>query len=134
VKNRKNPKKDIGRAVLLSLAIQGAVCYLFEYFAANYFLNSGYTISNRRRFRRSAWRHDGARRHMGVWQLCSGPGVSCSCRPALYSRVDRHNSGLHQHGCAVTYAMGRDEGSAVTLRPPAWQDALSAPRDLDAWW
>ncbi|HUD49169.1 MAG TPA: APC family permease [Candidatus Baltobacteraceae bacterium] len=42
----KNPKKDIGRAVLLSLAIQGAVCYLFEYFAANYFLNSGYTLSN----------------------------------------------------------------------------------------
>ena len=42
----KNPKKDIGRAVLLSLAIQGAVCYLFEYFAANYFLNSGYNLSN----------------------------------------------------------------------------------------
>jgi len=42
----KNPKKDIGRAVLLSLAIQGAICYLFEYFAANYFLNSGYTMSN----------------------------------------------------------------------------------------
>ena len=44
----KNPKKHIGRAVLLSLAIQGAVCYLFEYFAANYFLNSGYTLSERR--------------------------------------------------------------------------------------
>jgi amino acid transporter len=42
----KNPRKDIGRAVLLSLAVQGAVCYLFEYFAANYFLNSGYTISS----------------------------------------------------------------------------------------
>jgi len=42
----KNPKKDIGRAVLLSLAIQGAVCYLFEYFAANFFLNNGYTITN----------------------------------------------------------------------------------------
>ena len=42
----KNPKKDIGRAVLLSLAIQGAICYLFEYFAANYFLNSGYNLSN----------------------------------------------------------------------------------------
>jgi APA family basic amino acid/polyamine antiporter len=42
----KNPKKDIGRAVLLSLAIQGAICYLFEYFAANYFLNSGYAMSN----------------------------------------------------------------------------------------
>ncbi len=42
----KNPKEDIGRAVLLSLAIQGACCYLFEYFAANYFLNSGFTMSN----------------------------------------------------------------------------------------
>ena len=40
----KNPKRDIPRAVLLSLAIQGAVCYLFEYFAANYFLNSGYNM------------------------------------------------------------------------------------------
>jgi amino acid transporter len=42
----KNPKKDIPRAVLLSLAIQGAVCYLFEYFAANYLLHNGYTIPN----------------------------------------------------------------------------------------
>jgi amino acid transporter len=41
----KNAKRDIPRAVLLSLAIQGAVCYLFEYFAANYLLNNGYTIS-----------------------------------------------------------------------------------------
>ena len=42
----KNPKKDIPRAVLLSLAIQGGVCYLIEYFAANYFLNQGYTLSS----------------------------------------------------------------------------------------
>jgi amino acid transporter len=41
----KNPKKDIPRAVLLSLAIQGGVCYLIEYFAANYFLNQGYNLS-----------------------------------------------------------------------------------------
>jgi amino acid transporter len=40
----KNPKKDVPRAVLLSLVIQGAVCYLIEYFAANYMLNSGYTL------------------------------------------------------------------------------------------
>src|SRR5258705_6787221 len=38
-----NAKRDIPRAVLLSLVIQGAFCYLFEYFGANYFLNSGYT-------------------------------------------------------------------------------------------
>jgi len=42
----KNAKRDIPRAVLLSLAIQGAFCYLIEYFAANYFLNKGYTLTN----------------------------------------------------------------------------------------
>src|SRR2546428_14191068 len=42
----KNAKRDIPRAVLLSLAIQGGVCYLIEYFAANYFLNKGYTLPN----------------------------------------------------------------------------------------
>jgi basic amino acid/polyamine antiporter, APA family len=40
----RNAKRDIPRAVLLSLLIQGVICYLFEYFAANYFLNSGYTM------------------------------------------------------------------------------------------
>jgi amino acid transporter len=39
----KNAKRDIPVAVLASLAIQGGFCYLIEYFAANYFLNSGYT-------------------------------------------------------------------------------------------
>lgn len=33
-------------AVILSLLIQGVVFYLFEYFAANYFLNSGYSMAN----------------------------------------------------------------------------------------
>ena len=42
----KHPKRDIPRAVLLSLAIQGAVCYLIEYFAANYMLHNGYTMQN----------------------------------------------------------------------------------------
>jgi len=42
----RNAKRDIPRAVLLSLAIQGLVCYLIEYFAANYFLNQGYTVAD----------------------------------------------------------------------------------------
>ena len=42
----KNAKRDIPRAVLLSLLIQGVVCYLIEYFAANYLLNSGYNLSS----------------------------------------------------------------------------------------
>jgi amino acid transporter len=42
----KNPTKHIPIAVIASLLIQGLICYLFEYFAANYFLNSGYTMQN----------------------------------------------------------------------------------------
>src|SRR5208283_665330 len=42
----KNAKKHIPIAVILSLLVQGLVCYLFEYFAANYFLNSGYTMQS----------------------------------------------------------------------------------------
>src|ERR1700677_1781910 len=40
----KNPTKDVGRAVMLALVIQGAICYMFEYFATNYLLHNGYTI------------------------------------------------------------------------------------------
>jgi amino acid transporter len=42
----KNPTKHIPIAVITSLLIQGVVCYLIEYFAANYFLNSGYTMQS----------------------------------------------------------------------------------------
>src|SRR5580692_2147490 len=42
----KNAKRDIPIAVLFSLLIQGLVCYLIEYFAANYFLNSGYSMQS----------------------------------------------------------------------------------------
>ncbi len=42
----RNAKRDIPRAVLLSLLIQGLVCYMIEYFAANYFLNQGYTLAD----------------------------------------------------------------------------------------
>jgi APA family basic amino acid/polyamine antiporter len=40
----KNPTKHIPIAVIASLLIQGLICYLFEYFCANYFLNSGYSM------------------------------------------------------------------------------------------
>ena len=40
----KNAKRDVPIAVIVSLLVQGCFCYLFEYFAANYFLNSGYPM------------------------------------------------------------------------------------------
>jgi amino acid transporter len=42
----KNPTRHIPIAVVASLLIQGLICYLIEYFAANYFLNSGYTMQS----------------------------------------------------------------------------------------
>ncbi len=42
----KNPTKHIPIAVISSLLIQGLFCYLIEYFAANYFLNSGYSMTS----------------------------------------------------------------------------------------
>jgi amino acid transporter len=42
----KNARRDVPIAVIVSLLVQGLFCYLFEYFAANYFLNSGYTMQS----------------------------------------------------------------------------------------
>lgn len=42
----KNPKRDVPIAVITSLLVQGAFCYLIEYFAASYFLNSGYPMTS----------------------------------------------------------------------------------------
>src|SRR6202451_2482475 len=42
----KNAKRDVPIAVITSLLVQGAFCYLFEYFAACYFLNSAYTMQS----------------------------------------------------------------------------------------
>jgi basic amino acid/polyamine antiporter, APA family len=41
----RNAKRDVPIAVIISLLVQGCFCYMFEYFAANYFLNSGYPMS-----------------------------------------------------------------------------------------
>ena len=42
----KNAKRDVPIAVITSLLVQGVVFYCFEYFAANYFLNSGYSMQS----------------------------------------------------------------------------------------
>ncbi len=42
----RNAKRDVPIAVITSLLVQGAFCYLFEYFAANYVLSNGYSMQN----------------------------------------------------------------------------------------
>jgi APA family basic amino acid/polyamine antiporter len=41
----KNPRRDIPRAVILSLLVQAVIFYLFEYFAANFVINNSTQFS-----------------------------------------------------------------------------------------
>jgi amino acid transporter len=105
----KNPKKDIGRAVLLSLAIQGAVCYLFEYFAANYFLNSGYTISNAGA---SGAPIGDMMVLVGTWLFGSpaaGKAFMLIEAGTVFLALIGTTLSCMNTGARVTYAMGRDE-------------------------
>ena len=105
----KNPKKDIGRGVLLSLAIQGAFCYMFEYFAANYFLNSGYTTSNAGA---SGAPIGDMMVLVGTWAFGS-PGAGKAFMLAEAATVFLALIGTTlaciNTGARVTYAMGKDE-------------------------
>ena len=105
----KNPKKDIGRAVLLSLAIQGAICYLFEYFAANYFLNSGYTVSNAGA---SSAPLGDMMVLVGTWAFGSYPAgkafMLVEAATVFLALIGTTLSCMNT-GARVTYAMGRDE-------------------------
>ena len=106
----KNPKKDIPRAVILSLVIQGGFCYALEYFAANYFLHSGYQATANAGSSSAplgdimsqvgAWAFGSVR--LGWWFMMIQAftvflaliGTTLSCLAT---------------GARVTYAMGRDE-------------------------
>jgi amino acid transporter len=105
----KNPKKDIGRAVLLSLAIQGAICYLFEYFAANYFLNSGYTLSNAGA---SGAPLGDMMVLVGTWMFGSyaaGKAFMLIQAGTVFLALLGTTLSCMNTGARVTYAMGRDE-------------------------
>jgi len=105
----KNAKRDIPRAVLLSLVIQGAVCYLFEYFAANYFLNSGYTLSN-------AGASGAPLGDMmlitGTWlfgSAAAGKAFMLVQAGTVFLALVGTTLSCINTGARVTYAMGRDE-------------------------
>jgi basic amino acid/polyamine antiporter, APA family len=105
----KNPKKDIGRAVLLSLAIQGAICYLFEYFAANYFLNSGYNLSNAGA---SSAPLGDMMVLIGTWAFGSyaaGKAFMLVQAFTVFLALLGTTLSCMNTGARVTYAMGRDE-------------------------
>jgi APA family basic amino acid/polyamine antiporter len=105
----KNAKRDVPRAVLLSLAIQGIACYLIAYFAANYFLNRGYTLTNAAA--------SGA--PLGDMLAITGTWLFGSYRAArifvivealtVFLALIGTTLSCLSAGARVTYAMGRDE-------------------------
>ncbi len=105
----RRPKKDIPRAVLLSLAIQGGVCYLIEYFAANYFLNNGYTMESAAG---SGAPIGDMMVLVGTWLFGSaGAGKAFMLVEAFTVFLALIGTTLSclSTGARVTYAMGKDE-------------------------
>jgi len=105
----KNAKRDIPRAVLLSLAIQGGVCYLFEYFAANYLLHNGYTLPNA----------GASGAPLGDMMVLTGTWLFGSYKAGWAFMIVQASTvflaligttlSCINTGARVTYAMGRDE-------------------------
>ncbi len=105
----KNAKRDIPIAVLLSLGIQGIFCYFIEYFAANYFLNSGYTMSQAA----------GATAPLGDMMQIVGTWLFGSPQAgwwfmfvqaiSVFLALIGTTLSCLSTGARVTYAMGRDE-------------------------
>jgi amino acid transporter len=105
----KNPKKDIARAIILSLLIQGAFCYLIEYFCANYFLNSGYTMPQAGA---SSAPIGDMMKIVGTWAFGSpaaGTAFMLVQAFTVFLALVGTTLACLNTGARVTYAMGRDE-------------------------
>ena len=104
----KNPTKHIPIAVIASLLIQGLVCYLFEYFAANYFLNSGYSMQTAVT---SAAPIGDMMIIVGDWLLGPGHGkyfMEVEAVTVFLALIGTTLACMNT-GARVTYAMGKDD-------------------------
>ncbi len=104
----KNAKRDVPIAVITSLLVQGAFCYLFEYFAANYFLNSGYPMTTA----------SGSSAPIGDMMVIVGDAVFGAGHGRIFMLIEAVTVFLAligttlscmNTGARVTYAMGKDE-------------------------
>jgi amino acid transporter len=104
----KNPKRDVPIAVITSLLVQGAFCYLFEYFAANYFLNSGYPMTTA----------TGSAAPIGDMMIVVGNAILGPGNGRTFMLIEAFTVFLAligttlscmNTGARVTYAMGKDQ-------------------------
>src|SRR5579863_2208361 len=104
----KNAKRDVPIAVITSLLVQGCFCYLFEYFAANYVLNSGYTMQTA----------TGSAAPIGDMMVIVGDALLSPGRGRIFMLIEASTVFLAligttlscmNTGARVTYAMGKDK-------------------------
>ena len=104
----KNPRRNVPIAVITSLLVQGAFCYLIEYFAANYFLNSGYSMQNA----------TGSAAPIGDMMVIVGNAILGPGNGRIFMLVEAFTVFLAiigttlscmNTGARVTYAMGKDQ-------------------------
>jgi basic amino acid/polyamine antiporter, APA family len=104
----KNAKRDVPIAVITSLLVQGCFCYLFEYFAANYFLNSGYPMASAA----------GSAAPIGDMMTMVGDALFGPGRGRIFMLIEAATVFLAligttlsciNTGARVTYAMGKDK-------------------------
>jgi basic amino acid/polyamine antiporter, APA family len=104
----KNAKRDVPIAVITSLLVQGCFCYLFEYFAANYFLNSGYPMGSAA----------ASSAPIGDMMVIVGDGLFGPGNGRIFMLVEAATVFLAligttlsciNTGARVTYAMGKDK-------------------------
>lgn len=104
----KNPRRNIPIAVITSLLVQGAFCYLIEYFAANYFLNSGYNMQSA----------TGSAAPIGDMMVVVGNAILGPGNGRIFMLAEAFTVFLAiigttlsciNTGARVTYAMGKDQ-------------------------
>jgi len=104
----KNAKRDVPIAVITSLLVQGAFCYLIEYFCANYFLNTGYPMASAQ----------GSAAPIGDMMVVVGDALFGQGHGRTFMLVEAFTVVLAligttlscmNTGARVTYAMGKDE-------------------------
>jgi amino acid transporter len=110
----KNPTRDVPIAVIVSLLVQGCFCYLIEYFAALYLLNSGYTMQTA----------TGSAAPIGDMMVMVGDAIFGPGNGRTFMLIQAFTVFLAligttlscmNTGARVTYAMGKDDELSAGL-------------------